>query len=243
MAGGFILKYGSFAHAIGEVGIQIARTFSYDEKQEKSLRTETWTLDARLKGTDVADMKTKIEALVAAYSINRQDLILFDGDGVTRTAHALISANSRDGTRVLSTDFPESEGPEHVTFRNYRIVVEAEFEIAGRPELLIFHESVTSSGGLPRHVWQESLTGVPVKQTVVEKTVFKATQSGMAVGNFRFPAIPSPLFPDDLDEEVQITKDGPREVSTGKFREFQISWVYTFTDEAKLLPEPNTAPR
>jgi len=240
----FILKYGPYAHEAGEVGVQIARNFSYDEKLAKSLLTETWTLDAKLFGAGVTDMKTKIEALVAAYSTNGFNLILFQSDGITPTAHQLISAASRDGTRVLMpVDFPEFNGPEHVTYRTYRIVVVAEFEIAGRAELLMFHESVTQSGGLRRRIFQESLTGEPIPQTVNEKTVFKATQSGTAVGNTAFPAIPDPLFPDAQDDEVAITREGPKEVSTGVFREYQISWEYTFTDTTQMVPIPNNPDR
>lgn len=236
---GFILKYGSYAHQPGEASLQISKNWTYDEKKAKSLETRSWTIDGLLIGTSVADMKTKIAALEAAYSTNGLDLILYQGDGVTETAHVLKSFGSEGGVRVDSIDFPSSQGPEHLTYRTYRISVSADYAIVGRRELIFFHETVSTSGGGERHVWQETMTGPPVKQTVAKQTVYLATQSGSAIGNKAYPTVPRPLFPEHQDGKVKITKDGPKEVAPGVYKEFQIAWEYNFIHKSKLQADPN----
>lgn len=238
---GFIVKYGIFAHQPGEVALQISRTSQYDDKREKVLETETWTLDGLLinPGSGANDMRDATNLLKNAYSVNKKNLILFQGDGVTLTAHALLNAGSFGGTRVTEISFPKSEGPEALNFRTYRIQVTADFEVKGQRELVFFQESLRTSGGLRRRIFQQTLTGEPVPQVVAQKTVFKATQSGKAVGYTAFPAIPAPIFPDSLDDNPSITQDGPKEVAPGVYREFGISWDYKFSGISRFEGEPN----
>ncbi len=243
-----ILKYGTFTHVANSVSLVIDRQVWRDDTGRRRGFIETWTLAGRLLATGadlVGNLTTQINALIAAYDVDEQDLTLFESDGTTPTAHILDTSASTGGTRVLSgPSFPSGTGAEYATFRDYTIVVEAKFQDSTE-ETLSFTEtiSVTGTGG-KRFVMLPVLRGRPVKQTVLERTPVMLTQSGTAVGRTAYPRPPDPISrQDERVDQRQIIRQSPKRDANGDLTEFEISWRYVFERAAKFsrrATTPNT---
>lgn len=209
--------------------------------------TETWDLNGFLQADTQLLLNKAITDIEDAYEAGGKDLVLFFDDGITESAHKLISSKSIGGTRVLSTpSFPEGRGAEYTTFRRFTIQVAADFLPSGalRSNFLNFQERLTFTGGGPRFIMLQAINGLPQRQRVAEATPFRLVQSGSQIGQTRrLPANP-PLFPQDEHiDQRQIVQGGPKRNASGAtafFTEFTTSWQYNFesTRPFRAFPTP-----
>jgi hypothetical protein len=241
------LKYGNYTHEIGECAIVIQKESVLNAENNKVGWRETWQISGMLRGTDAADLTTKLRALESAYGFNGRDLILVNDDG-TETAHKLISNRSRSGVMISRLDYPVGEGAEYTTFRNYQIIAECDISILeivnvvggggrGRNQqqqagiTLSYVEAITTRGtGGPRVVVIETMGGPVVKQIVSKETAQFKTQSGSATGMYGYPAVPPPIDPaNEIADRRVIQQELPTTISqTGKESIYKISWSYEF---------------
>jgi hypothetical protein len=154
----------------------------------------------------------------------------------------LDPASATGGIRVMSLNFPKgAEKGEFANARHYEITVEAIYPnlVDG---LLQFQETITLNGtGGPRYAYIEVLQGPPVRQTVCENTLIRATQSGHAIGLFSYPTVPQPLWPFYEDEPArQISKSGGQLQGTF-YSGYGVQWGYQFTSDVPLFGNPRTA--
>lgn len=243
-----IFGYGSYRHPPGTVGLTVQKRTEENDAQQQLWTTETWTIEGRLTSrlaTEVLcrlDIKAKSLALVAAYSVRNQAAVLYMPDGVTWSHHALIPANTIGGVRVLDpVSFPESRGVEGVTMRKFRVVLEAIVPYAAsNPNVArSFSEEIEIMPAGERYGHLETLIGPPVKQRLRAMTVYRARQSGQAVGVYHRPSPPMPIWPAALVEsQPGITKRSPRRIGNSHV-DFGISWSYEFESSTPLLGAPH----
>ena len=238
------LKYGAYTHAANDAAVVISRDALLGAAGVPYGYRERWDVSGFLQAETQAELTQAIAALQAAYAVPAQDAALLLSDGVTETAHRLDSSSAIGGVRVVAPPaFPQGAGAEYSTFRGYRLALEADIATGDAVELLSFEEVLQFSGGGPRHVHLETLAGPPRKQLANQHTIFRATQSGRAVGLSRYPIAPAPLWPaDERRDQRQWSLRAPRRSGprgAASFTEFEIVWTYAFESALPLSGKPN----
>jgi hypothetical protein len=222
-----ILKYGAYAHKLAEAAVKISRSSVNSDQGDYLGYKETWVIEGRLRGSTPSDLTTKIQALEAAYAVNGQDLVLYESDGVTPSAHQMVSDDTTVGTQVVTIEYPDGANAQYSTFRDYRITMEGEFvtlgSAGGAGGGYQYSETITyTSTGGPRFVIREQRFGPPIKQFVSEQTPVMAVQSGSTSRSDRYPDPPPPVFPSEEMLEQRRIQYGR---AGGKYH---CDWTYQF---------------
>jgi hypothetical protein len=241
-----ILKYGNYAHALGEATIVIGVQPLFNEQGTRYAERERWEISGFLQASTTTALTAAINAMKAAYALPNQELGLYLGDGHTLSSHYIRPSDTLAGIRVISgPNFPQGRGAEYSTFRSYQIVLEADRpvdESAHDPDatLLAWEETLTFTGGGPRFVYLQTLLGLPQKQIVAAATPFRVTQQGRAVGQSLYPPPATPLWPiaEHVDDR-KLTRKSPRaSTPAGGPTEYEVTWQYVFESESPLVGNP-----
>lgn len=239
------IRYGIHTHAVAECELQISRTRSFSEGGVDVGYTERWNLNGLLLAENNVALSIAIDTLNDAYAIQGQDIALLNDDG-TRTAHRLRSKDCVGGTRVVEgPSFPEGSAMEYVSYRTFAVAVEG---VVARKDvnLLAWTESISSEGGGALDIHLQTLTGKPQKQRVAEHTPYKVVQEGIAVGQWRYPTPPQPIWPgDEVRPRRRINRKAPKRsgpMGSPQFTEFEISWRYEFESAGELQGDPTRQP-
>ena len=236
------LKYGTYTHGLNECEVTISRQSLFNEGQQRYGYKETWDVKGRLMPATQtqAGVTAAINALRTAYGQQNEDLGLYLADGSTLTSHQLSAANSISGTYLEDISFPEGTGAEYTEFRTYTLRVSAEFRDTGVP-LLAWVESISFSGGGPLFGHLEPLNGDPIPITRKEKTVYRVTQQGSAIGQFDYPPVAPAIWPGALKEAPRIVRKSPKRYGPPgkpKYVEFPVEWTYEFESAGALVGNP-----
>jgi hypothetical protein len=232
-----ILKIGNFAFQNCCVGPRISRLPNFNAAQQQWSYVERWDLEVWL--LNPTGSQTMIANAEKAFQKNGVDVILYQPDGKTKSAHQMLSRNSFGGTQIVQRpQYEDAKGAEHVTYRTFQAAIAATFLVENPNTLLKdFTEEISFAGGGPRFGHLEPLIGLPVKQLRKQNTIYRATQSGHATGIIGFPTIPFPVFPDALIEAPDVVKAGPVRIG-GAFTDFMISWSYRYEAAFPLFGNP-----
>lgn len=235
------LKIGNYTHPIGEPALQISKQPVLSEGRVPLSMVETWQINGLITGSGQDDVDTKIAELVAAYQQRGFDAVLLRSDGTTASQHALYNRDTIGGVRVVSgPNFPEGKGAEYATKRTFTVTLEAETLTSAETALLSFRETVTFGGGGSRTAWTETKLGRPRPQLVRRNTVFRATQSGQAVGYRSYPSFPGLLFPERYAvEPPQLSYGGGKYRGNGSFTDFSLSWEVRYESDRPLVGTPH----
>ena len=240
-----ILAWGAFRFLQGEIATDITHPRQFDDANNAWAELRTWQINGRLNNPtgSLATMTKRIRAMEAAFALDNQDLILYAPTG-ERTAHALLNADCIGGTKVtVAPSYPDSQGAQYVTYRDFTVTVQGLVPIAGdRSPLKSFQESIQFSGGGPLTHHLEPLVGAPIKQLGKQQTVYRAVQSGSAVGILARPnllAIAPPIWPGQEVRPLRTITPGTPKRQGNTFIDWPISWQYTFEAATELVGEPN----
>jgi hypothetical protein len=229
------LRYGSYIHALGEAAVAITKETLRSQAGSAYAVKETWNVQGLLiePSGSPSGMKTKIAALEAAYAADFRDVAILLPDGTT-SAHSISSAATIGGVRVTQRpSFPDGRGAQHVTIRTFTIALEAIIPTSTENLVVEFQEAITLSGGGPRYGHIECLRDAPVKQELKRMTVYRATQTGRAVGLYRYPGVPGPIWPGALVENGSVVQGSPtRQGST--YIDWPVQWAYQFESAGPL---------
>ncbi len=239
------LKYGNYQHADNEASVVISKEGLFTSAGMPQGVRERWTINGRLQASSQAQLTATIAALAAAYSVQGQDVAFYLDNGQP-TSHAIPSAATNGGVRVVvPPSFPEGRGAEYSTFRNYTIVLEAEW-LDPNATLLSWHEVLSFQGGGPQFGYLEPINGLPQKQLLKQFTTFRATQAGEAVGYWSYPAPAAPLWPAAEHLGVrEIRYELPHRMGppgAPVYTQFKVSWSYQFEDAGPLVGAPTAWP-
>jgi hypothetical protein len=196
---------------------------------------------------DQLSVSIAMQELIDALSIQNQDLVFFDDDGVI-TATILQNRTSISGVKIeVGPDFPENMGGEYNVQRRFRFRASAEYAYPNTKNLLLeFNESLQFSGGAPKFVVRPAVEGFGQRQLAVQVMPYLCTQTGFAIGYTDYPQISQvapPKFPRSLLEAPEIVKETPKRRGQG-YQNFKISWIYRFGDIIPLssAAKPNLWP-
>lgn len=235
------LKYGSYTHAANEAEIKITRDTNNRDSQGRLVKmTERWQIDGELQAASQSAITTAIDALIAAYSSDNSDLILYLDDGTTESSHTLKRADAISGPRVVQRpSFPTGRGAEYATFRTYSIAVEADFAGDSSVGLVSWMETLEFFGGGERWAYLETLNGAPQRQTLAQQTTYHVTQRGEAVGLLAYPSVQGPIWPSqEHTDQRRITRSVPDKVGPSRFENWKVSWEYHFESPSQLAGNP-----
>ena len=251
------LIYGSYQHDDGEVTVSISRQAKETDAGIPYALTHTWQIQGQIQGASTTEVRDKILALERAYTFWNRNLRLVASDGTV--LHELPVAGSISGVRVIQPpSFPDGAGAQYTTYRDYTIIVQAEYPygptlgiaggflrgFAGGYLLKRFSETVSFSGGGPKRAIIETINTPPILQLVGAYTAYRATQSGIAVGYLGYPpvnVIAPPLWPRYLMESPKITRKSAV-MQNGIPTDFEVTWSYEFASPVPLYGGPNQFP-
>ncbi len=241
------LAYGNYTHAVGECSLAISRQGEFVNGMEKGY-TERWEIRGRLQVDDTgstagnqAALTAAIQALQNAYSIQGQNLTFYT-DGGAASIHQLVSANAYGGVRIVERPkFPEGHGAEYSTYRNYAITAEATF-LNTALGLLDYRETISFSGGGPKFVLLETMTGSPQKQYTRQRTPLRVVQRGEATGLLGYPIPPGPVAPgDEHQDQRELEMIGPDfvgPVAARGFSGYRVRWAYYMESANPITGQP-----
>lgn len=240
------IRYGNFLSADGECSLSIAKQALEAENGVPYAIRHTWTVSGQVQADTPQQVAVAYLAREAAFSRWFLEAALVDDAG--NVYHRLPNAGSTTGVRVTQpVHYPAGEGAEGTTYRNYRVVLEAEYPFGpaagggGAGMLKSFTETITFRGGEPRRVLLELAYGVPQVHVLAAQTAYYATQSGSAVGYLAYPPIPAPVFGVVGLLSKEITHVAPRS-QNGLFVDWTTTWTYQFGSPLPLRGFPNTWP-
>lgn len=234
---GMTVCYGSFSFPVGEAEITFSQNTRYLENGDADRLISSVDISGKYEGTSYSGYESQMTAMIAAMASSENTFYVKYPDASIATHLTLSGSSSLVGPRATAFSFPESTGPEFAAVRTYRIRVEAEKSPAGTSthgDVVSYKESVSISSGSGIYQVIETITGAAQIFLTCQKTAFRATQQGEAVGLTDYPAPSLPLWPDALIDTLPVTYDSPSFVKVGAggtadtCQMFRTQWSYSF---------------
>lgn len=231
------LFYGGFPHAIDEPTITIDVSTNFNQANFAISRIVQWNIRGVMLGFGPVALAAQQILMEQAYQIPFQDFVLVD----TTTGAVLQSLRNNgsiSGVRLIKPpSFPKGDGAEFATGRTYEIIAQAEYELNAPTGLSDYSETVSYGGGGPAFGMVTCISGPPVKIVMAESVPYTATQTGYAVGRLGYPFPNAPIWPDALANAGTIEKASPKR-NGFSFRDWRVSWNYSFTSAVPLVADP-----
>lgn len=232
------VRYGTYQHQPGEVEYSFQREVLLNEREVAYAYRTTVQMQGLLLADSTDDMNVKVRSLEAAYSRSDRDWVV-EQDGQALEV-SIYDSNTISGVTITGgVSYPTNRNAAYVTILPYEINLTADVIIESELfALRSFEETLRFSGGGPRFLHIETAVGRPVKQLGRRNTIYRAVQSGSAVGLYRRPVVPRPIFPGALVESPETEYD------SGVYRgdtltDLSVSWVYRYESALPLSGRPN----
>jgi hypothetical protein len=237
-----LLKFGGFSHAVAEVDVAMTAETIFTDDGTPWATDKRWTITGDILGGSAAEIDTAVTLLIDAYEAGTTgDLILTLPSGASAYAVSALAGDALGGQLVVTRppSFPTMANAGYVTTLPFSIEVGGRFPLSDvSVALRSFSESLTFSGGGPQFAHLELITGRPRAQRVRDSTIYRATQAGQAVGIYRYPQRPSPIWPQAQVVSPVRQVDSPSRIG-GVYTDFPISWSYEFESAYPLFGTPN----
>ncbi len=239
----------TYNHYIGECDYTYERFAVRTEQEQAMYDTIRIRVKGFLVGANTLDLDNQIGRLQLAIRDGGSIQLLDNSTGSTRaTRLSLTSANTLSGIRVnRKPSFPGMKGAAFVTNMPYDYEIEGDVpsdDDGGIGNIIVsWSETVKRTGGGPLYGVMEVVRGNPVRVLRREKTAYRATQSGTAIGLLAPPTKPLPLWPQWQTGSPDESETSPhRYGSIANYRNFPISWSYDFIATEQLFGSPNIQP-
>lgn len=241
MADGMYVTWGGYEHDSGEVQINWRGSALQAATGEVYAQRRTIDLFGVLQASSQTALHAKIGELLEAYSEPGRDLTLRFANG-TPSHLSLKSAECIGGTRVVGpVSFPSNRDGAYAVSIEYTVSVEGDLAGEISTNTLSFSETLTFSGGGPLEGYLEPRNARPVRQLLSQFSVYRATQSGTAVGLYRYPLVPAAIWPGKAVRQPKVVPVSPRRQGSGNdviYTDFAVSWEYEFASEDPLVGTP-----
>jgi hypothetical protein len=238
------LQYNGYAHAVGSTMFTIQRRTLYGRTGRRKLIDHDWSIRGFVQGTDPVDILTPIDAVEAAY-VPGGDLTFYTSSG-TPSHHTLTNAACLSGTQLRSFAWlgatQRGSGVEHVYRRSFAARIGGLIDPGGQDSSTEFWtETVQRIGdGSALNVWQESLAGTPIAQTVMAHPKHVTIQQGTAIGLTTWPNPNAPIWgaPYYISRLASVSRTTPTYVGVNGQRFYATHWRYEFHSDAVLTGDP-----
>ncbi|WP_437187866.1 hypothetical protein SH668x_001277 [Planctomicrobium sp. SH668] len=244
-----IFKYGSYTHERKEVTVKVSSEVVRTPRDVAYGMNVRIDVSGSIFGDSQSALIQNIQALIAAYAFDGQDVSLTFNDGTPTPDLTIRNIDTIGGVRVLSIPTLDVRNlAEYSTYWDYSISLEATIK-SGAVQmgnwLWEFDESIEVIGlGGP------TFTHVPLKwfrwqkQRNRSNSLCRATQSGTitGLGGYLPNLLPGPRWPDDLvNDSVRIRYSQPTRLGN-TYMLFRIDYGYQFESNSPLVPQPPTIP-
>ena len=124
------LKYGTYSHPVTpEIKMREERVGQAGGARQATRRV--WDITGFVTGASTSAIVTAMNALNTAYATDGLDLVLLGNDGLT-VLDELLASTALHGTIVrVRPEFPVGEHAQFGSLRNYHLVVDADYLLAG----------------------------------------------------------------------------------------------------------------
>jgi hypothetical protein len=236
------IQFGGYMHPQGTTAYTLDRQTVFDQRKRPIAEQATVQISGRIHGDDPADLQAKWIDLEDAYSqvgVGVHFNINIDG---ASSIFGIDGGNTIGGIRVTKKpSIQDTMGNAHQKYLGFSVELQAIVPFANSLTALVsFRETLSFSGGGPRTAMIESLYGPPVKQQTRAQTIYRATQSGQAVGMFGRPAVPAPLWPAHWTGDYSANREGP-EMFGNVETNHGANWSYQFEADSPFADVYNTA--
>lgn len=227
-------KYGPYRHAKDEVQISSFSARANFRRGRRAGTTRQISITGEILATGQSNITAKIREIERAYSTDGYDAGLYQDDG-RLTPHALSSAGSISGVRVASFQWLPTLGGYATSTLRYQITLEADYLDGGAPQIVSYSETLAFLGaGGPLYTYVEPQVGPAIRQVVQQRTLFRAQQSGQAVGMLGYPAVNPPLWPQWEQQEQRRLQHSAPQNERGFYENYTVSWSYSFVSPFPL---------
>lgn len=231
------LRYWSRVSADGECALSITKQAMLTPAGRRYGERHTWVIDGQLQADTPVLIAVAVRNLEATFARDYGDAELLISAGVAM--HRLPNAGSTTGVRVVQPPhYPQGTGAEGTTFRNYRVVLEAEYLTDTPPQMKVFSERLSQDGGLPLYADVVLTEGLPRTHLLATHTPYRYVQSGQAVGFLAYPPVPPPVFGRGPQLRGQRVEYGSPIPQNGGFTDWAVSWAYEFSSPVPLTGLP-----
>ena len=227
-AGSVVYSFNANTTAM-QIGLQIG----YDGRGRLDQEKQTWQVTTTVQTTEITiaaaqvDLTSKISAVVSAMNNANGTLTLYNDNGTTKSYHEVTNCRTSDFS------FPSGVGAQYANQRTIVITVNGYSDEVKTDKIIEFNETIQFSGGGGRYVVLETISSAPSRFQQNASTVYRATQSGNAVGRDSYPTVPEPKFAVALLEQNPQILKSHRYTQTGEER-YSISWSYSFASPTAL---------
>lgn len=230
-------KYGTFPFEANEVNqTRVERSNYYSERGRKLVSIQRLFWEIVVKKDTVAELTTRISAILTALDTNYQDALFYSDDaGTILTSHYLFNSTSLSGVRVRNVKFDRSDGAEYANKRTILAQIEATYDTSD-DDLVSWHEKLRFIGtGLTDYAILPAFPN-PVAFPLGNATPQIIIQTGHAIGFAAPVAPPGPLFTVGvyLPAQQQETDYDSAAQQGLHPRFYPSSWAYTMI---ALLPQ------
>ena len=252
------LKYGSYTHEEPVFIRRTRETVERDDRYRPVVERLTANVSGEIVQSTLAGLKTKIAALVTAYTTESQNLIYYDTTE-TATDLSVTSASTLSGVRVLSRPELNDVRPQDYAVNTpwpYTISLEwhTEFITSASADLVAnvigFEERLSFAGG--GAVFADIAQAPPIegaggRYRVVQKSPYTATQSGR-VTYWHKPStmalfVPAAIWPEKQMAPVTLDVVGPERKYGTNYRRWTVNYEYRFeSTDTELTGTPNEWP-
>lgn len=236
-----LLKFAGFVHQVAEVDVSLAAESLFTTGGTPWATLKRWTISGDLLADNSAGIDAAAKALMDAYPAGATgDFSLTLPAGGNAVAVSALSADALGGIKVVRPpSFSGMANSGYVTTLPFSVELEGTFPLANvSTALLSFSESLVFDGGGPLIAYLELVSGLPRAQRVRDATVYRATQSGQAVGLYAYPIRPAPRWPASLVRPPSREVISPRR-DGDEYTDYTISWSYEFESAYPLSGIPN----
>lgn len=230
-----ILSYGGYSFDDNEVEPSWNKVLVLG----KTGRATHYQHQCRVRGSKLAANASALTAALsnmeAAVSQHGQDLV-FKDNASQNTVHAVTSANTMNGVRAIEGVSYTAGRPgvwgaetEYADKRSYEIVFQWE-TLSAESNIVFYSETIRISGGGPRFVIQEALTGLPQLQQTAQFSKTVAIQQGIAIGMTSTPAFPAKQYSTGILMEERSFEEieTPLNYRSNTPTHYPIRWKYHF---------------
>jgi len=236
------LTYNGYTHEAGEAVISVSRQSLLTAAETVYAETVQIAISGTIIRDGVSAIDTRIAALAAAYASDGGDFAMIDSTAGSLSP-SLTSAETLGGIRVMRRpSLPDMKNAAYVTFLNYQILLEAVVVKSSAWTLLrSFREEIQFSGGGPVYGCLQTRVGLPQRQLLAQHAIYRAVQSGSAVGLYSVPTIPSPYWPAWLVSLPETRYAGGHPVGaygSVSYMDFGVSWRYVYESPVPMIGSP-----
>lgn len=223
------IQYGGFQFLPEEAGLAVQAEFVRSSRHFKAYQRVRYDIFGELCITGQYDITTRLNQIIAAFSLDDQDFGLYHDDGTPSTHFQSTTTNNLTGNQVLYKKFPETVQGEYTSGRKFQLGVGC---LLYDPEIEVIHHydslrRISNAG--PMYDWRYDLRWGFYPQVVAPQTMQTIVHTGTRTGISTWPLPVTPFYdpPFEQNHLREVTHHAPKRYPKG-YTEYKVDWKYIY---------------